>query len=107
MKSINYLSSAIYNYETARKIFDKTTWGDDVELPGEPVCIDGAIAEAQAAKDHVEIAGKLQAGVGYIFRWNKTQTRLIPYHVTMLPKTAANIAKGSNRYGSGAIHAEL
>lgn len=99
------IQNAIYPFEQARAIADRSYWGEDLQA----VCIDGSLAEKQAEEQNIVIAGngKLQEGVGYIFHYNKAGNKLIPYHVTMLPKTAANIEKGSRRYGSLSIIAEL
>lgn len=107
MKSIftNDIQEAIYPFEKAREISERSYWGEDLNDP----CIDGALAMKQAAERNMVIStgNTLQKGVGYIFHFNKAGTKLQPYHVTMLPKTAANIEKGSQKYGSLSISAEL
>lgn len=100
----NYISEAIYPYEEFISISNRAYWGEDLD---NIKAIDGAVAMVQATKDNVPITGTLQEGVLYIFRWTQKHDKLVPYHVSMKPKTAANIEKGSNRYGSGAIMAEL
>lgn len=99
-----YLSEAVYPYEKFIAISDRAYWGEDLD---DVKAIDGLIAMTQASKDNVQITGILQEGVLYIFRWTQKGDKLVPYHVSMKPKTAANIENGSNRYGSGVIRAEL
>jgi len=98
------LACAIYPFEVFRKISDLAYWGEDLD---HITAIDGELAEKVAAKDNVQISGSLTSGVLYIFHWNKAGTKLVPLHVSMKPKTAANIENGSRRYGSGAILNEL
>lgn len=99
---------AIYSYNQTEEIYSRQYWGGDETWEKDIIhIIDGALAVKQAQDANIKLGGTYQAGVGYIFHWNRAQTRLIGYHVTMLPKTAANIERGSNRYGSGAIRAEL
>lgn len=53
-------------------------------------------------------SGKLTDTTRYIFyRSKKDKHKLIPIRVSMSPKTAANIERGSARYGSGHIINEL
>lgn len=99
-----YLSNAIYPYEQFIAISDRAYWGENLN---DIKAIDGATAMAQAAKDNVPITGILQEGVLYVFRWTQKGDKLVPCHVSMKPKTAANLEKGSARYGSGTIIAEL
>lgn len=67
--------------------------------------IDGGDAERQAKYKFkkYKIEGKLLKGVNYIFRWSYDHKVLVPYRVSMHPKTAANLQRGSERYGFGRI----
>lgn len=105
----NNIWNAIYSFARAENIYSRQTWGGDETWENNDIVniIDGALATKQAKDAHIKLGGTYQSGVGYVFRWNKDQTRLIGCHMTMLPKTAANLERGSNRYGSGAIYAEL
>ena len=109
INATNNLFEAIYSFARAENLYGRAYWGGDESWDKKDIVniIDGALATEQAKNAHIKLGGTYQAGVGYIFRWNKNQTRLQGYHMTMLPKTAANIERGSNRYGSGAIRAEL
>ena len=98
------IMDAVYPYEQARRIFDKIYWGDS---PEDFNAIAGDIAAEQAEEMNISISGKLNADTMYIFRWNAAKTRLVPYHVSMKPKTLANITKGSMRFGTLSIIAEL
>ena len=99
-----HIAEAVYPFEIFTEISDKAYWGEDLDYIK---AIDGAVAEADAIRENVKITGPLTEGVMYIFRWTLKHDKLVPYHVTMKPKTAANIEKGSAKYGSSSIIAEL
>lgn len=93
----------ILNYETACKIMDNVYWGDSIDVES----MNGAEATRLIAEKGWKLAGPLRSDCEYVFRWNKAGTYLVAIRVTMHPKTAANIAKGSRRYGSLAIANEM
>ena len=104
------LMSCVYSAAKASNLYFRRCWDIDEtwETKDNNIhIIDGAVAMREAEKAHLKICGTLQDGVGYIFRFTKETNKLFPYHMSMLPKTAANIEKGSTRYGSGSIYAEL
>ena len=106
----NTLMETVYSYQKAENLFFRRCWDLDESWETKDnniAIIDGKLAMELAEKAHLKITGKLQEGVGYIFRFTRNGDKLVAYHMTMLPKTSANIEQGSNRYGSGAIRKEL
>lgn len=99
------VKKCIYSHEIANAIFNKTTWGDSPKRDYN--IIDGQVAMEDAKNKGIIINGKLSKGTYYIFMWSKDHTRLIPFHVTMKRKTAENIKKGSEHYGSISIMNEI
>ena len=99
------IENFIYTYEEWSEMLNNTYWGDKINHPS----IEGTEAYRIATNEGIKIEGgeKLLSNVQYVFRWNLKRTKLIPLRVSMHPKTMANIAKGSNKYGSGAILAEV
>ena len=77
-------------------------WGKARSFPA----ISGSQAMQLANAAHVTINGKLIDDCLYIFRQAK-KGGLVPYRVSMHPKTRANIEKGSRRYGALSIINEL
>lgn len=67
-----------------------------------------AMEQFRKSKSYRLAATKLSDNVRYIFfRSKKRKNTLIPIRVSMSEKTAANIERGSARYGSGHIINEL
>jgi hypothetical protein len=104
VKNMN-IHDFIYDYEVWQNMLDGAYWGDKINHPS----VEGPTAFELANKEGIKIVGgeKLLPNVYYVFRWNLKRTQLIPARVSMHPKTYANIAKGSRRYGSGAILSEI
>ena len=100
------LAAAIVDYNTWYTIRDNVYWGNDVPNDIKPIWGDEAIKAAE--EDGVIIGGAgLLAECQYVFRIGLGSGKLIPLRVTMHPKTAANIVKGSRRFGSSSIYAEI
>lgn len=103
------LQKAIYAYKEAIDIKNRTYWGDDYS--SNVFAISGYDAKHQwrrLAKIHKRIKGKtftlkceeyLIDSCLYVFRFSKNGETLIPYRVSMHPKTIANYEKGHRLYG--------
>lgn len=103
-KETKEIKNAIYPYEKYIKISGLNYWGDDPQE--DYFAIYGDDAVKSAAENGLIIKGELNPYTMYIFRWTRNSDGLVPAHVSMKPKTAANIMKGSARYGSAAITRE-
>lgn len=109
------LMETVVSFAKAGDLYFRNSWDIDESWDtrdNDVKIIDGAVAMKKAEELHLKICGcengnQLHEGVGYIFRFTKDSNKLYPFHMTMLPKTSANLKRGSNRYGSGAIRAEL
>ncbi len=102
------IKKAIYNFETAEKIYERRVWSDDDPEIKTFKAIEGGEAY-KYLKNHrnLKIKGTLSDDVYYIFRWNKKHNGLVPYHVTMKRKTILNLEKGSRKFGSLSILNEV
>lgn len=96
------LEKATYPYEEWRSIKEHAYWGESKHF----TAISGADAKAEAANAGITINDKLIDSCLYVFRWNAARTHIIAARVSMHPKTAANIARGSRKYGISHILTE-
>lgn len=103
---------SIYSYEEFNMIRDAETFGDDVKFPNNTViAINGGEFNKQVLSgiipiEKLSVKDPLNPEIWYVFR--KTLAgKYLPLHVSMRPKTAANIARGSERYGSASIDREV
>lgn len=106
------IDKATYSYDDFNAIKYAETAGDDVSFPNNSVtAISGAVVNAQIADGIIDVADcsfkePLHQSVYYVFR--KTLAgKYLPLHVSMMPKTEANLLKGSKRFGSMAINREV
>jgi hypothetical protein len=97
------INDCIYNYDDFYKIANCISMGDDAHYNA----IYGDEAEMEAVRAGYNISGYLLPECLYIFRWTRDRSKLIPARVSMHPKTAANIMRGSRKYGIGHIQAEI
>ncbi len=100
------LKDFIVSFEEWSNANFNRTWGNKV-----PKAIRGDVAFQKSRNSHgkyiIEGGEKLLSQCYYIFRYSKDGSKLIPLRVSMHPKTYANISKGSMRYGSQHIYAEV
>ena len=92
----------ILSYENFSKI-KGSFW--DSEIPKDAVL--GIEAKNFAEKNNLKINGELINECFYIFRFNRSGNALIPFRVSMHPKTYENLKKGSKTYGMKHILDEL
>lgn len=99
---MNNIMNYVVNFDEWNAAVEGNMWGGKV-----PQGIDGAEAVASANEQGLTIAGILNEGVRYVFRWDVPHTKLIPARVSMSLKTMANLERGSRRYGHLHILAQL
>ncbi len=102
-KKMKELEQYIYNEEEYWKNKTHSDWGEENKFPS----IDGKRATALCKSLEIPVNGIMLDNCSYIFMWSKDNKRLNVARVSMHPKTAANIAAGSARYGSGRILREI
>lgn len=112
IKETTLFEEAVYSYDEFNMIRDAETFGDDVSFPNNTVtAINGGEFNQQVLNGIIPIENlstrdPLNPAIMYVFR--KTLAgKYLPLHVSMRPKTAANLAKGSERYGSASIDREV
>ena len=103
IKRTKNIYEAIYGFEKANNIYEKQYWGGDDDN-NTINAIYGDDAENMAKEEKIKIGTtKLNENTMYIFHWNLKKTILVPFHVSMKPKTTANIINGSKNYGELSI----
>lgn len=106
------IDKATYSYDDFNAIRYAETAGNDVSFPNNSVtAISGADVNAQIADGTIDIADcafkePLHKSVYYVFR-KTLGGKYFPLHVSMMPKTMANLLKGSKRFGSMAISRDV
>ena len=95
-----HLEKAIVPFELWEKILGYDLKPEDA-LPKEIYAIDGEMARTEMKKLGVDCKCKehLSESCLYVFRKTLNTDRIVPYRVTMHPKTAANYYRGSKNYG--------
>ena len=88
---------AVYSFEDFKALSDK------VAFDGNGTC---TIIYGNDVPDTIRKKMNLIDSCGYIFR-KSLKGGYVPRRMTMHPDTAANISRGSARYGSGAILREI
>lgn len=106
------IEEATYEYNDFNMIRDAQTWGDDVKFPNNTVLamngedVNKLVADGIIPADKLASNGALNSAIWYVFRMTRSG-KYLPLHVTMRPETAANIERGSRRYGSLSIDKEV
>lgn len=111
VKASTNFNECVYDYEKFNAIREAQDLGNDVSFDNnEIVAISGEEFNSQIIRgiiplDKIVTKDPLNNEVMYIFR--KTLSgKYIPLHVSMRPKTAKNLLRGSRRYGSISIDRE-
>lgn len=96
------LVKATYDYETFNRLKDGAIWGETLTCH----VMNGKAAREYFNKKYKPYNKNYKLMHGktlleeclYIFRWDRTHTKLIPARVSMHPKTIANYDRGSQRF---------
>ena len=111
VKETRTFEKAIYSYEEFVKIKEAQDMGSDISFNNNEItAISGEEFNSQIISgiiplDKITTKDPLNPEILYIFK--KTMSgKYVPLHVSMRPKTAKNILKGSRRYGSLSIDNE-
>lgn len=109
--STKNFENCVYSYEEFNLVKDAQDMGSDINFnSNEVIAISGEEFNSQIVRgiiplDKMSSKDPLNNDVMYIFR--KTMAgKYVPLHVSMRPKTADNILRGSRRYGSISIDRE-
>ena len=111
VKSTRTFEKAIYDYEKFTAIKDAQDLGGDLNFDNNEIkAISGEEYNTQIIKgiiplDKMVTKDPLNPDMMYIFR-ETLSGKYVPLHVSMRPKTSANILKGSMKYGSISIDRE-
>lgn len=106
------LNEATYDYDAWCHVRDAQTFCEDVNLPDNTVTailggtVNMMIQFGELDLSDVSFTSPLTNSVFYIFR-KALSGKLVPLHVSMMPKTSANLERGSRKYGSMKIDAEV
>ena len=111
VKETTNFEKAIYSYDEFNAIKDAQDLGSDVKINNNEITamngneFNNQIISGIIPLDKMVTKDPLNPQMCYIFR--KTLSgKYVALHVTMRPKTAANITRGSIRYGSMSIDRE-
>ena len=111
VKETRTFENCVYSYEEFNLVKDAQDMGSDINFNNNEItAISGEEFNSQIIRgiiplDKIITKDPLNNEVMYIFR--KTLSgKYIPLHVSMRPKTANNILRGSRRYGSLSIDNE-
>lgn len=111
VKTTKNFEKCVYDYETFMSIKDAQDLGSDVTFNNNEItAISGEEYNSQIISgiiplDKMVTKDPLNPAILYIFR-RTMSGKYLPLHVTMRPKTASNIIRGSRRYGSLSIDRE-
>lgn len=101
LKITRQLAKSTYEYEEFNHLKDGAVWGETLSCN----VITGKDAKANFKKykkynkKYILInENDLNDNTLYIFRWDKSHTKLIAGRVSMSPKTMANYDKGNQRF---------
>ena len=111
VKESRNFNECVYDYEKFNLIREAQDLGNDVAFDNNEIfAISGNEFNNQIVKgiiplDKMVTKDPLNPEMCYIFR-RTLSGKLVPLHVSMRPKTAKNLLRGSRRYGSMAIDRE-
>ena len=111
VKETTNFEKAIYDYEKFNAIKEAQDLGNDVAFDNNEIfAISGNEFNNQIVKgiiplDKMVTKDPLNPEMCYIFR-RTLSGKFVPLHVSMRPKTAKNLLRGSRRYGSLSIDNE-
>lgn len=111
VKASTTFENCVYDYEKFTAIKEAQDLGNDVAFDNnEIVAMTGEDFNSQIISgtiplDKMTTKDPLNPDMMYVFR-RTLSAKYVPLHVTMRPSTAANIIRGSRRYGSLSIDNE-